>query len=442
MTFKNFLTPERVVKLKGHTKDSAFSQLVKIICRDVPHTSFHDVLDQVWEREKSFITRLSPGIAIPHAKIDSIGQTVVAVGWTPEGIDYSANTQDTPVHLIIMIIGDSSQHLQVLSEISQILRTEGIQERIINSFKSREIYDLLTSPDINEKVRLNVENQRLSYLLFSHAIKIKEEIKARAIVLYLDVFPDFEIMGSFLLRDDVYMVTSMSAQSFSAEAQTKNLVNLPYKGLNRSNRFEISLLFLLSKNLIHKGDKVISLFGQPSSSLLDHFTITDVSKEFKLFFSLNKINSDNKELNLQVLTRLLQIALDLAQEGREGQPVGTVFVMGNPVSLEAHSQQLIANPFKGYSEEEMNILDPSLEETIKEFSRIDGAFIIRPDGVLISAGTYLRVDTAVKDLPGGLGARHTAAAAITAATDALSVCISESTRRVSLFANGQLLMTF
>ncbi len=441
MDLKEFLTPKRVVKVNGSTKGAVFSKLVEVICRDVPHTSYQEVLEQVWDREKSFVTRLSPGIAIPHARIDSIGQTVVAVGWSSKGVDYGTGTEDA-VHIVIMIIGDNAQHLQVLSEISQILRMEGLQERILESGNLKEIYELLTSPDLNDEVRLSVENQRISYTLFQHALKMKEELNARAIVLYLDVFSDFEVIGAFLLRQDVYLVTSKTGQTIFGEDHPENIVLLPYKGLNRSNRFELSLLFLLSQRLIQKGDLIISLFGQPASGLLAHLTVTDVSREFELFFSLNRLNAGagGQDLNLQVLTRLLQLALDLAQEGREGKPVGTVFVMGDIESVNQHSQQLIANPFKGYSDEEMNILDPSLEETIKEFSRIDGAFLIRPDGVLVSAGTYLRVDTPVKNLPGGLGARHTAAAAITAATHALSVCISESTRQVSLFANGERLM--
>ena len=101
---------------------------------------------------------------------------------------------------------------------------------------------------------------------------------------------------------------------------------------------------------------------------------------------------------------------------------------------------MIINPFKGYTEEERNVLDPSLKETIKELSKIDGAFIIRGDGVLVSAGTYIRTRIPPGDLPQGLGARHAAAAAITAVTQALAIAISESTRKVSLFKNGERIM--
>lgn len=102
---------------------------------------------------------------------------------------------------------------------------------------------------------------------------------------------------------------------------------------------------------------------------------------------------------------------------------------------------MVINPFHGYREEEKNILDPSLEETIKEFSTIDGAFIIRGDGVIMSAGTFLRPEIGAVNLPSGLGARHAAAAALSAFTSSLSVVVSQSTGSVSLFKGGGLVMS-
>jgi DNA integrity scanning protein DisA with diadenylate cyclase activity len=81
-----------------------------------------------------------------------------------------------------------------------------------------------------------------------------------------------------------------------------------------------------------------------------------------------------------------------------------------------------------------------LKETIKELSKLDGAFVIRGNGVIVSAGTYLRTRVPPAELPSGLGARHTAAAAITVVSRAVAVVLSESTRRVSIFKSGERIM--
>jgi DNA integrity scanning protein DisA with diadenylate cyclase activity len=80
-----------------------------------------------------------------------------------------------------------------------------------------------------------------------------------------------------------------------------------------------------------------------------------------------------------------------------------------------------------------------MDETIKEFSSIDGAFVIRGDGVVESAGSLIQAADYDHALPGGLGSRHAAAAAISVATQCISVVISSSTGQVTLFRRGVML---
>jgi DNA integrity scanning protein DisA with diadenylate cyclase activity len=141
-----------------------------------------------------------------------------------------------------------------------------------------------------------------------------------------------------------------------------------------------------------------------------------------------------------VFERLLTLAGELGLEGREGRPVGTIFIVGDSDTVLAQSHQLVINPFHGYPEVERNVLDPRLEETIKEFSAIDGAFIIRGDGVILSAGRYLAPPARLEQpLPQGLGTRHEAAASITVTTGAIALCVSQSTGTITIFKKGRLL---
>ena len=82
-----------------------------------------------------------------------------------------------------------------------------------------------------------------------------------------------------------------------------------------------------------------------------------------------------------------------------------------------------------------------MKETIKEFSAIDGAFIIREDGTIITAGRHLNAALESKDFPHGLGSRHIAAAGITSITNATAIVLSESTGNVSIFKNGKIFVS-
>ena len=144
--------------------------------------------------------------------------------------------------------------------------------------------------------------------------------------------------------------------------------------------------------------------------------------------------------NQNVLQRMLEIAIELSVEGREGTPVGTIFVIGDTRRVLKHSHQLIPNPFKGHK---INVLDKESKEIIKEFAQLDGAFLIREDGRIVSAGRYLEVEPKVIDLmlPPGLGSRHIAAAGITKLTKAMSISLSES-GTIRIFKNGLMLLEY
>ena len=113
-------------------------------------------------------------------------------------------------------------------------------------------------------------------------------------------------------------------------------------------------------------------------------------------------------------------------------------MLGDSERVLAQSRSLVLNPFQGHPEAERNVLDPALSETIKEFSALDGAFVVRGDGLVLTAGTQLVPATPYSRLPGGLGTRHAAAADITATTTAVSICVSQSTGTVSVFKSGHL----
>ena len=78
-----------------------------------------------------------------------------------------------------------------------------------------------------------------------------------------------------------------------------------------------------------------------------------------------------------------------------------MFILGDHAEVIKRSKQLILNPFHGYAEEDRNILNPFMDETIKELALIDGAFIVQGNGVVESAGCLIQAKADEIDLPGG-----------------------------------------
>jgi len=139
-----------------------------------------------------------------------------------------------------------------------------------------------------------------------------------------------------------------------------------------------------------------------------------------------------------IVESLIELAVEIAREGREGRRIGTLFTLGDEAAVLTKSRQLILNPLEGHPESVRHITDPNLRGTIKELAQLDGAFVVSSTGVVIAACRYLDAAASPVEVPLGLGSRHIAAAHISAATGAVGVVVSESAV-VRLFCHGGLI---
>jgi diadenylate cyclase len=131
---------------------------------------------------------------------------------------------------------------------------------------------------------------------------------------------------------------------------------------------------------------------------------------------------------------VMQLAVEIAREGREGRKIGTLFVVGDVEAALARSRPPILDPLYGHPPELLHVSRPDFRETVKELAQLDGAFLVDDDGTFAAAGRYIDVDAATPLLP-GLGTRHAAGASISAMTDASAIVVSQSSI-VRVFAHG------
>jgi len=143
------------------------------------------------------------------------------------------------------------------------------------------------------------------------------------------------------------------------------------------------------------------------------------------------------EYDPEILESLIELAVEIAREGREGRRIGTLFTLGDEQEVLARSRPLILDPLLGHPESSRVLTDPGLRGTIKELAQLDGAFVVSDDGIVVSACRYLHAVTPETPIPLGLGSRHIAGANMSATTKAIAVVVSESSV-VRLFCHGEL----
>ena len=143
------------------------------------------------------------------------------------------------------------------------------------------------------------------------------------------------------------------------------------------------------------------------------------------------------EYSPDVLDSLIELAVEIAREGREGKRVGTLFMLGDENAVLARSRSLILDPLLGHPESARQINNLNLRGTIKELAQLDGGFVVSHAGIVLSACRYLDAIAAEVEVPLGLGSRHIAAANMSAVTKAVGIVVSESSV-VRIFCHGQL----
>ncbi|MDD4861338.1 MAG: diadenylate cyclase [Smithellaceae bacterium] len=277
--------------------------------------------------------------------------------------------------------------------------------------------------------------------MIESAIKLAKEVKAGCVLVCMDVRNEIAD-----LPEDVKQSVKFVLVMGESEEMPEKLVpiatklDIPSVNLTRLGKIKIAIAKGIVSGLFKKGDKIICLSGVPKFGYVDSIFFLDVGREFEILTS-DDISDVVESVQPEVFNAVLNIACELAAQGRETRKVGTIFVLGDDEKVMQLSRQMIINPFKGYSEEQRNILNPELEETIKELSAIDGAFVIKANGAIITAGRHLSAALESKDFPSGLGSRHIAAAGITNVTKAVAMVISQSSGNVSIFKNGKLFVT-
>ncbi|MFQ3619817.1 MAG: PTS sugar transporter subunit IIA [Spirochaetales bacterium] len=444
MELHKYCQPEGVRFLAAKTKQEAFKELSEGFSSTYGNINAEKLLQKILEREATLSTWIASGIAIPHAIIPGFGQSRIFLGISRQGVSYGA-PDDRLVHLLILIVGDGAEHLQVLRQVAIRLETPQVYEEIVQAKSLKEAFQAFIGKMIQEhsaKVAEFPLSQHTRFVLsqacWEQGLALANTIGASHVFVHTDCL---EEVGFFppVLPPEICFVAVSRVERIREQYPNHPIVQIPFKGVTRANQVELAIIFALSRGLLHQDERVVSIFGVPFSGVLDSIRVSDIGSEFKMFFSFGKVE-EGQDVESQVLMRVIEIAGELAEEGREGKPSGTIFVLGDYEQVRHHTQQMIINPFAGYPESDRNILDPSLKETIKELSKIDGAFVLKGNGVICSAGTYLRTRVPPAELPSGLGARHTAAAAITVVSKAVAVVLSESTRRVTIFKRGEQIM--
>ena len=217
----------------------------------------------------------------------------------------------------------------------------------------------------------------------------------------------------------------------SVDAET--FVELPLSFDDVRERVHFGIEGALDNDIVSDGDTVAAAYSLEGDEIDTVSQVRasedDRSGVYDLFV--------NSRADPSVVRDVLDIAVELGKKGQKGKNVGALFVVGDAGKVMNKSRALSYNPFE---KSHVHVGDPIVRVMLKEFSRLDGAFVISDAGKIVSAYRYLEPSAEGVDIPKGLGTRHMAAGAITRDTNAVTIVLSESDGLVRAFKGGELVL--
>lgn len=240
------------------------------------------------------------------------------------------------------------------------------------------------------------------------------------------------------------LAATTSQETFDRLRRTEvDALRLPLRTADKYRQVDHMLSMALREEKIAPGSLVLCATGcnfyEDASPVV---LLTDVDPE-KQHLRLSDLLKLTDGVQARVLESAIGVACQIGRSARRGKRIGTIIVLGDSSAVLEGSRQLVPNPFEGHQRESREITNAATHDAILELAKLDGAFVARGDGFIRSAGVFLASAVTEEDgitMPSGLGARHVAAAAVTARTAATSVVVSATDGNVRVFSGGEMVM--
>lgn len=275
--------------------------------------------------------------------------------------------------------------------------------------------------------------------MFGLAVQLAKFEQADALLVWLDQPTDWEQLKKIAGKTPVLVAADEEKSLTGAADFGLDVVSLGTKGTPVQDKLGQALLQSISDEILAPGAGVVAVYSGFEPQKIDSVSYIPLDEHLGRL-TVRDLRQLVTRVPLDTLKAVVDLAIDIGREGREGKPVGTLFVVGDFRAVMAKSSPSGFDPVKGYNRKERNLRDWRVREGVMEIAQLDGAFIISSDGTIEGACRIIDSSATSITLSKGLGSRHWAAAAITKKTNSIAVAVSESSGTVRIFQDGEVVL--
>ncbi len=146
----DLLSQDRIVILEEADKKTVLTKLVDLLAASPLVHKRDELLNGIFAREELMSTGIGFGVGVPHVRIDSVSDLVMAVAVSKRPISGYSSLDNLPVHIVCMLAARSDQHakyIRTLSAVSSRLKDADTRSLIIDSDDPAFIYSQLISEE-------------------------------------------------------------------------------------------------------------------------------------------------------------------------------------------------------------------------------------------------------------------------------------------------------
>ncbi|MBX3416362.1 MAG: diadenylate cyclase [Pirellulaceae bacterium] len=268
------------------------------------------------------------------------------------------------------------------------------------------------------------------------AVNLAESMTSGHVLLLLEYDTDWGPVLDHASGKQILVATHLKTVIARATASNIPVIELERTDTTIHDQLTQAILEAVANEWIEPGARVVAVYSGFDEETVDSISLIELNER------LGKLTArDLKKLDttvpLETLKLVVDLAVEIGREGREGKPVGTMFVVGDHRKVLEESQPAGFDFVKGYPRRERSLADPRVRENIKEIAQLDGMFVVASDGTVEATCRIIDTNPVELTMTTGLGSRHYAGAAISKNTKAIAVVVSTSSGTVRLFQNGE-----
>ena len=274
---------------------------------------------------------------------------------------------------------------------------------------------------------------------FDAATKLAKAVDADGLLVLLERTTDWARLKRKAANQTLIVASNEAEIHAATEAAGLPSILLEMPESSIQNQLTQAMLEGVANEVISSGSTVVAVFSNFDSEEIDTISVLKLTERLGRLTARDLKKLETK-VPLDTLKMVVDLAVEIGRDGREGKPVGTMFVVGDHRKVLEDSRPAGFDMVKGYNRKDRSMSDGRVREGVKEIAQLDGCFVVSADGTVEASARIIDTSPVELTMTKGLGSRHFAGAAISKNTKAIAVVVSQSSGTVRIFQNGEVVL--